>query len=190
LIAESSQSILLIDDNVFHRSNWQRTLSGLNFSPFRSLAEFESHSSSLSARENHIVFLDYELDDGSLAKENARKILELGFKNLFITTAHDPQAIDPIEGISGVVSKSPPSWLSPRKPLKREFTKLSADEQKNLVKDMSAGAKKRFKQRLGELLHVQVEEIVHDTWERAIFESVSDQELIHRLEAARSHASE
>ncbi len=101
----------LIDDNVFHRSKWEKALSHLEFKSFRDVNEFARQFPVPQARENTIVFLDYELNDGSHAVENAQKVLSLGFKTLFITTAHDVRSLEPVPGISGVLSKEPPEFL-------------------------------------------------------------------------------
>lgn len=104
-------SVYLIDDCHFNRAHWEKRLGHLNFRAFASVDEAARHLGEAPLSENALIFLDYELQDGSDPARNAERVLSLGFRTLFITTAHDAAAIEPIAGVSGVINKEPPSWL-------------------------------------------------------------------------------
>lgn len=182
------QGILLIEDNCFHRARWESRLAALDFRAFASVADLVAASPDI----DRIVFLDYELEDGRTAEENARTLFKMGFRTIFITTAHDPGALEPIDGISGVVAKEPPAWLLPKDAIGEKFSKLSLEERKRLSALMDEEARRKLGRRLVEFQSRMWElpEIVVDSWERAIFEGVSDQDLINRIEESKSYASE
>lgn len=118
---------ILIDDNVFTRSEWQKALSHLDFLAFPNYREFSRQFFAPQSHENTLVFLDYELNDGSSAKDNVPKLLALGFKNIFLTTAYDSRAIEPIVGISGILTKEPPNFLLAEKgrtPVEQKVAKI------------------------------------------------------------------
>jgi len=183
-----NQGILLIEDNVFHRARWENRLASLEFRAFGTIEALVAASPDV----DQIVFLDYELEDGRTAEENARKLFALGFQTVFITTAHDPGVLEPIPGISGVVSKEPPAWLLPENAIGEKFSKLTLEERKRLGAIMDEAARQKMKQRLLEFQNemLRLPEIVVNCWERAIFEGVSDQDLKKRIEDSWSYASE
>src|SRR4051812_6110383 len=102
----------LIDDCIFTRQHWETKLRSRNFKAFSSIRELRAYVEGASFA-NAIVFLDYEMNDGSHASDNAQLLFTWGFKTVFITTAHHPDAIEPVAGVCGIISKDPPEWLVP-----------------------------------------------------------------------------
>lgn len=195
------QSVYFVDDDIFHRINWQRYLChSFQFHSFSSVSELLKTTQELKDKDSALIVVDFELEDGSNFVSNCARILNNGFKKIFVSTAYHCEQIEVPSGVLGVIGKIPPDWMikalkQNSKPEHHILTKLTSSERCALLQKLSESEKIRLRTQLGEYYircygsdhHLDQgpwPEMVMNTWERAIFEGVNENELSLRLEKA------
>lgn len=191
---------ILIDDNPWIRSEWQD--SGHKYAKqFVVIATRAELEHTLLRCPSHVpIFIDVELGEGESGVDLAADLARQGWTHLFLSTAHPADDFLSLPYIKGVVDKRPPTWLLEQaKPSK----KLSNDERKLLLAQMTASQRAAFDQRIvafenavygcdGSLwldgVGVNYPDSVLDVWERAIYESRSEVETIKLIQAEWSLA--
>lgn len=110
-IKTTSPQIVLIDDDKLTHLNWEHylKLKKYNFRLFYSVNEFLAHSSEIDL--NASIYIDSELGDGLKGEVESKKIFELGFNNLFLSTGYTKDSIKVPNWILEVYPKTPSSFL-------------------------------------------------------------------------------
>lgn len=99
---------VLIDDDPLVRKNWELSAekSGVRIRTFSSAAEFVSSAADIDRLAT--VYVDSWLGEEESGVEEARRICDLGFHEVFLTTA-DARAAEVVPGhLKGVMGKTPP----------------------------------------------------------------------------------
>ncbi len=113
LIAVSSKvEAVLIDDNKANRISWESCgrLKGLSVKTFESAERFLDFSSQI--KKETPIFVDYIFNQEKLGALVAGKLIQLGYKQVYITTGLPKNKVDIPEGVLGVVNKEFPTFLA------------------------------------------------------------------------------
>ena len=190
---------ILIDDDPWVRAEWAEKCkkNGKNIIAAASLEDLRGMTKGLtSIPKQTSVFVDVQLGNDENGVEMARKLAAQGWTNLWLSTAHDGCAFDSLAFIRGTIGKDPPAWLLA---VAKISQKLSHAEQADLLSSMSAEQRALFDMRMRDYenaiyaidgsswldgVGTHYPEEVLDAWERAIYESVRDDELKHRIQDA------
>lgn len=99
---------ILIDDDKFIRLSWSLKAKHLKIS----LTCFESVEDFLIVSNNYEtntkIYIDSNLGQGKKGEAESKKISNLGFKNIFLTTGYEDLDITPYPWIKKLVTKSFP----------------------------------------------------------------------------------
>ena len=99
---------ILIDDDLFIHSLWKISSQEKNVVCFLSaelfLKEIEKYDF------NTPLYIDSDLGDGHKGEEIAKKIYEIGFKDIYLATGYEPNAFPIMPWIKGIIGKEPP-WM-------------------------------------------------------------------------------
>ena len=105
--------IILIDDDKFIRLSWSLKAKQLklNFISFETVENFLSASHNISSEDINI-YVDSNLGNGIKGEQESKKIFDLGFHNIFLTTGYEDLNLSPYPWITKIVSKSFPQKIS------------------------------------------------------------------------------
>ncbi|MCB0417373.1 MAG: hypothetical protein H6617_04945 [Bdellovibrionaceae bacterium] len=105
---EHQQETVLIEDDPLVRNMWRLVAKSENQSLkiFEEPGEFfrEAHLFSLS----NPIYVDVELANGERGEEVSRRIADLGFTNIYLTTGHPKWRFGPLPWIREIIGKAPP----------------------------------------------------------------------------------
>ena len=98
----------LIDDDLLIRKSWEFAAkkADVKFQSFESVDDFIKASKTFMPES--LIYIDQDLGDGALGVEQAKKISDLGFHNIFLATGHDPDTIEKPTYIVKITGKKPP----------------------------------------------------------------------------------
>jgi hypothetical protein len=106
-------TIIQIDDDADLRKIWEVAAKnkGKEYRGFSSVEEFLAAKSALDASAN--IYIDSQLKSAEPGELSAKKIFDLGFKNIFLCTGfrREKFALAAMPWLQGVVGKEPP-WLT------------------------------------------------------------------------------
>ncbi len=99
---------ILIDDDPLTRKTWSLSAKrlGKKAEVFLGVADFLGESSKFEPQTP--VYIDRELGNGVKGEEAAQKIYDLGFKEIYLSTGHEPETLVLPHWIKKAVGKSPP----------------------------------------------------------------------------------
>ncbi|MBI4371050.1 MAG: HAMP domain-containing histidine kinase [Elusimicrobia bacterium] len=108
----ASCDAVLIDDDPLVRLNWRTAASraGKTLRDYPGVPEFLAEAGEVDPRTP--IYLDQELGNGSKGTEEALRINECGFTEIYLTTGHSAANLRPAACIRDVIGKEPP-WLQP-----------------------------------------------------------------------------
>lgn len=98
---------VLIDDDTLMHMTWQMAAQekAKNVRCFVSPEEFYEQASAIDPRSP--IFIDVSLADGVRGEDVAVKVVALGFTEIYLSTGHDPLAINAPPGVRQVIGKEP-----------------------------------------------------------------------------------
>lgn len=99
---------ILIDDDTLIHQLWKMEASesaDVELICFESVKCFLSHHASIP--KEAMIYIDSNLD-GLRGEEEAAKVHELGFQNIFIASGYNPEDIVAPDFVKGVIGKRPP----------------------------------------------------------------------------------
>jgi CheY-like chemotaxis protein len=105
---------VFVDNEDLFRRVWQTAASehGKTVLLFASIADFYAAQATIDRATP--IFLDSDLGDGVAGEHEAKGLYQdLGFRNIYLATAHAPSDFHPVPWLAGIVGKTPP-WLRPR----------------------------------------------------------------------------
>lgn len=100
--------IILIDDDKLMHLSWhlRAKKAEKDFRSFFSLAEF--FKTNLAPSKHLTIYIDSHLGEGARGEIEAKKLFDLGFKNLILTTGYLDLQIEQYAWLKGIISKHPP----------------------------------------------------------------------------------
>lgn len=102
--------VILIDDDKMIQLSWElkATKTGTNLKCFFSVEAFLEKIE--IANHDCVIYIDSELGNGSKGEIEARKLFEMGFKNIFLSTGYQAEDFDlkSLPWIKGIINKRPP----------------------------------------------------------------------------------
>jgi hypothetical protein len=189
--------IIVLDDDDLVCVYWERRCQRSR----RSIRTFRCQRDLFSAlpkiKNSATLFIDKNLDGKSSGLRITRQLFIAGFKNLYVSTAENPNAQPHLSWIKGFIGKIPPDWL-----FSDSITApLSKDERQKLLSQMSLHQLEQYKIRMEHFLNVvhgmdagtfagpdlngfNLPELVINAWERGITMCLSDEQI----KAATDHA--
>lgn len=104
----SNVKIVLIDDDELVRMTWKFAAkkATIQVLTFAQPDEFINLSSQFSSEVK--IYIDENLSHGMRGSEVSKRIYELGFQNIFLATGYEPDFVQGIPWIKGIVGKEPP----------------------------------------------------------------------------------
>jgi hypothetical protein len=101
---------VLIDDDALARMTWKMAAAqtGKRFRSFATMAEFLAASSEIHPQTP--LYIDADLGGGVRGDEEAKRLHENGFTEIYLATGHDPERFAGQNHLKGVRGKQPP-WL-------------------------------------------------------------------------------
>lgn len=99
---------VLIDDDELARTTWRMTAKRLDkhLRTFASVEDFLVAARLIDARTP--VYVDSDLGDGVQGEVEARRLIERGFAEVYLTTGHEPAKFAGLAHLRGVIGKAPP----------------------------------------------------------------------------------
>jgi len=102
--------IILIDNDKFICIAWKLKAreSNVDLHIFNAIDDFLNSATNFSFCDQ--IYVDSDLGNGIKGEIESRKIYDLGFKNIYIATGHEPSSFDTskLTWIKEVISKMPP----------------------------------------------------------------------------------
>lgn len=104
-------AIVLIDDDPMMRLAWKFAAENIEqkFSSYSSTNDFNLKISEYDI--STIIYIDSELGNGIKGEIYAKELYDKGFKELHLTTGHDPDQFTNIPWIKSIIGKQPPFTL-------------------------------------------------------------------------------
>lgn len=108
---QMKKNLILIEDNDLIRWAWKFSAEkeDIPLECFASAQEVLDRSEEID--KSTMFFIDRQLDDGELGEDVAKKLYDLGFKELYMQTGYEPEDLPEIPWIKGIVGKEFPSEL-------------------------------------------------------------------------------
>ena len=105
----SNKKFILIDNDKIIRMSWEIAAkkAAINLSTFSNSQDFFEKESTFTSH-NTIIYIDYELDNGVNGIEEAKKIFDLGYKEIFLATGYQGDDIVKPDYIKEIVGKRAP----------------------------------------------------------------------------------
>lgn len=97
---------ILIDDELFNHSVWKVTAKEKNVVCYLDADSFLNDIEIYDL--NTAIYIDSELGEGIKGEEVAKKIYEMGFKDIFLATSYEADHFSPMFWIKGIYGKEPP----------------------------------------------------------------------------------
>lgn len=108
--SSASSSVLIDDDSLVHRTWTMQALAGnTNLATYFSVDDFLSDAGRFSPSTK--IYIDSKLGNNVQGEVESKKIFELGFSEIYLTTALPRSEFDDIPYIKQVISKKPPLGL-------------------------------------------------------------------------------
>lgn len=103
----SESQFILIDDDEMMRTAWSiaAEITGKNLSLYSSFEKFISMIHHYS--KNSKVYIDSDLGNNIKGEECAKKLYEMGFTTIYLTTGHSPEQFGYLPWIKEIVGKDP-----------------------------------------------------------------------------------
>lgn len=103
----SESQLILIDDDEMMRTAWSiaAEITGKNLSIYSSFEKFLSMINHHS--KNSPIYIDSDLGDNIKGEECAKKIYEMGFTTIYLTTGYSPEQFGDLPWIKEIVGKDP-----------------------------------------------------------------------------------
>jgi hypothetical protein len=184
------ESVILIDDDILVRDFWQRRLrrTSSNFRAFAGVDDFNRARQGIL--RTSAFFVDRHLGEGYSGLDLAHEIYEDGFSNVFLCTEDSDLSLKNLPWISGVIGKTPPSWLTDS----QWSTPITSEERASFTKSMSATQQALYQKRMEQFMGViyggegaglgglfedgfGLPQEVLNSWERGILLSLSDEDI-------------
>jgi hypothetical protein len=105
-----ADGIVLIDDSATNRTAWviQAKRAGRGIKAFASEEDFLK--AEISIERATPIYVDYFLEGEARGGDVAERLIQMGFKNVYLTTEYRHDKIKAPAGISGIVNKAFPSF--------------------------------------------------------------------------------
>lgn len=104
-----AKDCVLVDDDALICLTWETRAkkAGIMMSTFSSAGDFIKAVNSFN--KDTSIYLDYEIKGSELSGlDLAKKLNQMGYKELFLTTGHNPEQIPSAPFIKKILSKKPP----------------------------------------------------------------------------------
>lgn len=100
--------LILIDDDEIVRMTWEMAANMANkkLLAFSSTKDFDAQIGLI--HKNTEIYVDSILPNGEKGELYAKKLAELGFTNLYLTTGHNRSHFDEMPWIKAILGKAPP----------------------------------------------------------------------------------
>lgn len=98
--------ILIDDDKIMHLS-WKLKASKANYE-IKCYFQIEDFLSDVSIDKNAAIFIDSDLGNGTKGEIESKRIYDLGFHNIYLTTGHTDIDSNKHPWLKGIISKTPP----------------------------------------------------------------------------------
>ena len=108
LLPYKTRSCVLVDDDALVRLTWETRAkkAGITLKTYPSVNDLLKVANHIE--KDTIIYLDYEIKGSNLSGlELVEKLHKLGFKELYLTTGHNPKLIPNKSFIKGVLGKKP-----------------------------------------------------------------------------------
>lgn len=103
--------VILLDDDVWVREAWELAASQMGV-PIKTFAGTEVFFAQVRNLDRSTrFFLDVDLEEENDGVEVAKKLILLGYSEIYFSTGHDTVHIEKLEGVKGVIGKDFPDWL-------------------------------------------------------------------------------
>jgi DNA-binding NtrC family response regulator len=98
-----TKKIIFIDDDPLILKSWEMSAQAKNITihTFQSIDEFLKNNFS----KDIPIYIDSNLSDNLKGEQESQKLFELGYTELFLATAHDPETIEKPQWIKEVIGK-------------------------------------------------------------------------------------
>lgn len=106
-IIYAMRKIILIDDDTLIHQLWRFAAfdAKIELDCFETINEFLKKSKRIP--KDSVVYIDSELRGGIRGEEEAWRVKEAGFENIYIATGYDEDDVDAPDFVLGVVGKRP-----------------------------------------------------------------------------------
>lgn len=185
-----SDEIVLLDDEEIVCSHWEHRFRQARraIRIFRDPSELVKETGTIL--QSATLFIDKNLGKKTSGLSFSKHLFELGYKNIYVSTAEHFRPNSIPSWILGFVGKTPPYWLFQN----QITTPLTTLERTALISQMSEYQLEIYKKRLQHFLEISygmdsgafagptldgfnIPDIVMQTWERAITLSMSDEDI-------------
>lgn len=185
-----SDEVVLVDDEEIVCSHWEHRFRQARraIRIFRDPSELVKETDTIL--HSATLFIDKNLRRKTSGLLFSKYLFELGYKNIYISTAEHFRPDSIPAWILGFIGKTPPHWLFQN----QVTTPLTSLERASLISQMSDYQMEIYKKRIQQFLEISygmdsgafpgptldgfnIPDIVMQTWERAITLSMSDEEI-------------
>ncbi len=105
---EQKDKVVLIDDNILVARDWKTNRKGVTVDHYKDLDSFRANI--LKHSKETEIYMDSDLGKGVKGEIEAKKIYELGFKNITLVTSHESSHFAQMPWIKEIRGKEFPKW--------------------------------------------------------------------------------
>ena len=108
VLMELQEVVVLIDDDKLFHHSWQMKAAKMNINLrcFTSVDNFILASSEVTKKS--AIYVDSNLEDGVIGENEAKRLHDLGYENIWLCTGYTDIEISNFPWIKGITSKKPP----------------------------------------------------------------------------------